>query len=68
MKLSKAQIETLKDVERGGDLGSAYVPFYPPIKKLLALGLVVKVPSRGISDRYAATEAGLATLKQLAGE
>lgn len=58
VKLSKAQMETLIDVERGGAIGTQVVPWYPPAKKLVEYGLATWRDH----DRLAITGAGLALL------
>ena len=56
VKLTKAQMETLIDVERGGAIGWHVVPWYPPAKKLVEYGLA----AWRAHDLLAITEAGLA--------
>ena len=66
MKLTKAQWETLIDVERGGDIGAKYSIAYRPIVKLRELGLVVadNTPRPSIYfKRYILTPAGRAALE-----
>jgi hypothetical protein len=59
MKLTKAQMETLVEVERGGDIGMHTVPWYPPAKKLVEYGLA---QWRDGKDYLVITPAGLSAL------
>jgi hypothetical protein len=61
VKLTKAQMETLIDVERGGEIGAKYVEYYIPIKKLLEFGLVMRRDGK-YGSYFVITPAGLAAL------
>ncbi|WP_156386848.1 MULTISPECIES: hypothetical protein [unclassified Rhizobium] len=59
MKLTKPQMELLRDVANGGTA----VESYPPARKLVELGLCVR-QTVGLSDRLEITEAGRQAMKE----
>lgn len=62
IKLSKAQFETLVDLERGGEIGTHYVAYYRPAQRLVELGLASWLRE----DRLAITASGLSYLTKAA--
>lgn len=63
MKLTKPQIELLRDVANGGTA----VDNYPPARKLVELGLCIREKT-GFSDRLSITPAGRSALSKETGE
>lgn len=59
MKLTKPQLELLRDVANGGSA----VDSYPPARKLVELGLCARKVV-GLSDRLILTDAGRAALEK----
>lgn len=62
-KLTKAQTDTLLEIDAAGPSGAAYADHYPPIRKLLERGFIGTKRLR-FSDVYVITPAGRTALSE----